>query len=297
MVSNRVLAVIGLVVPVLANTPLGYGYGGDMDTSLPSAIMPVTVTDSITLTKSLTLTQTKTVTLSVACTSETEAETASESLLTVSATETSTSSQASIIRTTLTNKSTLTISVQGPSTKTLTGPESYPTQSESELETSTTTVSDYTTGTADATGFPNGMSSHVTASVPAVTVTATGSGVLPPINGTTTSCESAYTTGDVDGVTASEDLSTRSTSTLTSTLIVSVPVPVSVSVSGPGGRSSAVGGATGTSGIVVTHTASSSIPYPTIPTSMGRTAADFKLVGVVGLGVVSLVFAFAAGLI
>ncbi len=72
MLSNKVLVVVGLIAPtVLAGTPQGYGYGGVTDSllaestdspeSMPSGIMPITITGSITVTKPVTVTHTVTV--------------------------------------------------------------------------------------------------------------------------------------------------------------------------------------------------------------------------------------------
>ncbi|KAI2621368.1 hypothetical protein GGS21DRAFT_548037 [Xylaria nigripes] len=72
MVSKNLLAVAGLVAaPVMANEPESYRYGKMTDAamsmpsaedfSIPSAILPITVTESITMTNPVTVTQTVTV--------------------------------------------------------------------------------------------------------------------------------------------------------------------------------------------------------------------------------------------
>ncbi|KAI8628523.1 hypothetical protein F5Y19DRAFT_438164 [Xylariaceae sp. FL1651] len=69
MFSDKLLAIVGLVVaPAFADPQEGYAYGGmnpsGMPSGLPSAIMPITVTDSVTVTKPITVTLTQTITLS-----------------------------------------------------------------------------------------------------------------------------------------------------------------------------------------------------------------------------------------
>ncbi|KAK5633267.1 hypothetical protein RRF57_008981 [Xylaria bambusicola] len=110
MIPTKILTIAGLLTSsVLASTPQGYGYGGVTDSvigsstdspdSMPSAIMPVTITDSVTVTKPVTITHTITVS---------QADCGSETTTIYSTT-----------RTTRTTENTIYISIR-PTPKTLT---------------------------------------------------------------------------------------------------------------------------------------------------------------------------------
>ncbi|KAI1347332.1 hypothetical protein F5Y01DRAFT_329793 [Xylaria sp. FL0043] len=174
MVSAKTLAIVGLTAsPVLAGTPQGYGYGGMTDSlvssltdspeSEPSAIMPVTVTDSVTLTKPVTITHTQTVT-------ESQPECGGE-----------TTTISSTTRTTLTAKNTITISVvPTPKTPIPVSPSvseessssvtsSVPTASTTGFFSNNTTTScesDITTGDVDGVTASLSTSSADTITVP-----------------------------------------------------------------------------------------------------------------------------------
>ncbi|GAW17519.1 hypothetical protein ANO14919_069770 [Xylariales sp. No.14919] len=237
MVSTKVLAVIGLIAsPLLASTPQGYGYGDATDSpesaSIPSAIIPVTITDSVTITRPITITHTITVS-PTDCDGET----------------TTIDSTTSVTRTT---HSTIYISVS-PSSKT----------------------PSHTSTSVPATSFSVATSSIPTASTTGYVVS----------NTTTSPCESATTTDDVDGATAS--LSSTFTTISTSTFPPGgTPPKGATSVVIPGTVKS-------TTGIVASHTSSSTTPYPTIPTSMGvLDIVDSRLLAA-AMGLVSLVFTLA----
>ncbi|KAF2966396.1 hypothetical protein GQX73_g7183 [Xylaria multiplex] len=242
MVFNKALAVVGLVASsVLASTPQGYGYGevtesimsastdSPVSGSVPSAIMPITITDSITVTKPVTVTHTVTVSQS-GCNRE----------------MTTIDSTISITRTT---QSTIYVSVSpSPGTST----QSY------------TSV----TGTG---------SSVSTSSIRAVSTTSY-------VMSNTTTCESITTTGDVDGATGS--LSGTPTTTLTDTLTLGI-------TPNKGTTTMVSGTAKSTTDIIATHTSSSTIPFSTIPTSMGvQGMIDARLLAG-AMGLVSLILSLA----
>ncbi|KAI0509744.1 hypothetical protein F5B22DRAFT_314493 [Xylaria bambusicola] len=238
MISTNILAIVGLIASsVLASTPQGYGYGGMTDSiigsstdspdSMPSSIMPITITDSITVTKPVTITHTVTVS---------QPDCGSDYTTIYSTT-----------RTTRTTDNTIYISIhQTPKTATQTP----------------TSVS--------------GMgSTFITGSISTPSTT----GFI--MSNTTTPCESDTSTSDVDGITGSPTTSSMSTLTLA--------IPPSQETT-----SEVISGAAhSTTGILVTRTSTSTIPFSTIPTSMGiHSVADTQLLAG-AMGLVFLVFALA----
>ncbi|RYC62718.1 hypothetical protein CHU98_g3501 [Xylaria longipes] len=258
MFSTKSLALVFFVTnPILAGTPLGYGYGDMTDTIVgastdspvytetPYSIEPITVTDSITLTKPTTVTVTHTVTVSrPKCSLE---------ITTISGTTS----------TTLTTRISIFIP-QGPSSRTITIETSEaPGFSGADVSTATTN-----TLTVSTTGF---VVSDTTASCESTTTTADVDGVTGSSSSTpTTSCESTATTAaDVDGVTGS---SSRSASTLS--------VGPVLGTSGVGS-----GASNGTASFAATRTSSSTTPLSTIVTSIGGQGMVVPrvLAGAVGL--------------
>ncbi|KAI8943981.1 hypothetical protein F4801DRAFT_573291 [Xylaria longipes] len=268
MFSTKSLALVFFVTnPILAGTPLGYGYGDMTDTIVgastdspvytetPYSIEPITVTDSITLTKPTTVTVTHTVTVSrPKCSLE---------ITTISGTTS----------TTLTTRISIFIP-QGPSSRTITIETSEaPGFSGADVSTATTN-----TLTVSTTGFvvSDTTASHhpiATADVDGVT----GSSSSTP----TTSCESinrdSIAAADVDGVTGS---SSRSASTLS--------VGPVLGTSGVGS-----GASNGTASFAATRTSSSTTPLSTIVTSIGGQGMVVPRVLAGAVGLASLVLTLA----
>ncbi|KAI1298370.1 hypothetical protein F5Y03DRAFT_409439 [Xylaria venustula] len=274
MAFRKTLAVVGLIAsPVLASTPQGYGYGGETDTllsastdspeSLPSAITPVTLTDSITITKPFTVTHTVTVSQDDCGGDETTIY--------------------STTRTTRTTQDTIYISVS-PTPETIQTPKTPIPVYTSVSGSSSSSVTSSVTSSATSSST-NGVSVSASASASSSSVTSSLSFPTASITGfsnTTTTCDESITsTGDVDGATAS--LSTSSTSSANTLTLAFPPTQETTStvVSGT---------AVSTTGVVTTRTSTYTVPFPTISTAMGvRGVADARLVAG-AMGIVSLVF-------
>ncbi|GAP91469.1 hypothetical protein SAMD00023353_6200500 [Rosellinia necatrix] len=190
-----------------------------------------------------------------------------------------------ILPITITNSATVTrpvtvthtVTVSPPAcssegTTTIDGTTSITLTTRSTIYVSVLPSSEISTQTAQATGITGADTSTVITGTSSTLATGLG------VNNATTSCESTTTTAEVNGATGSLS------STLTNALTLPTPYIWTISTAIPGTAMS-------TTGFGATHTSTSTVPIPTIPTSTGiRAMVDGGLLA----GIISLVSLISA---